>query len=233
MDTTRAIKLFFFVLTCGALLYLAATDPVYATGDCKGHSCNDSGGDVVVGVNTDVITDVTTTLNTSSTLNNTSTMNGGDLVGGDTNVSTGGNKSLALANGLGDVDIAGCLGSTQFGTPLFSKQKLVINNVCLAQFYLDLNKYALAAMALCNIPGIIKEFESEDECRAAHDFAPIYEAAVIVEDDYDEQYRMEQQMRYDELEQKIEAIPAPTVIERTIIEEKPILSQEIADSLRY
>ena len=35
-------------------------------------------------------------------------------------------KSIALVNTLGDVDIRECLGSTQWGTPIFSKQKLVI-----------------------------------------------------------------------------------------------------------
>ena len=148
MKLTDSVKLFFFVLTIGVLLYLAATD-VYATGDCKGHSCND-GGDVSVDTTTNVGVDT----------NVTASMSGGDMVGGDTNVSTGGNRALALSNNLGDVDIAGCLGSTQFGTPIFSKQKLVINNVCLAQFYLDMGKYDLASMALCNIPGILKEFES-------------------------------------------------------------------------
>ena len=208
MKVTDSIKLFFFVLTIGVLFYLAATD-VYATGDCKGHSCNDGG---------DVNTTVDTNVSLNSTVNNS--MSGGDLVSGDTNVSTGGNRALALSNNMGDVDIADCLGSTQFGTPLFSKQKLVINNVCLADFYLKIGKYELAAMALCNVPGILKEFESEEECEYAHDFNPVIEAAVIVED-YDQEYRMEQQMRYDELEQKIESIE-PVVTQKVV--KQPFLS---------
>ena len=44
----------------------------------------------------------------------------GDVIGGD--MSTGSNRALALSNGLGDVDIRDCLGSTQWATPLFSKQ---------------------------------------------------------------------------------------------------------------
>lgn len=117
--------------------------------NCQGgHNCNGGGTDVSIGDT--------------------------NLSGGDTTVNTGGNesKALALANSLGDVDIAGCLGSTQFGTPLFSKQKLVLNQVCMAEFYLNHGKYDLAAMALCNVPEILKEFETESLCEDAHDFGP-------------------------------------------------------------
>ena len=209
-DLEKSIKLFFFALLVGVLVSFVLSDPSYASGDCKGQSCND-GGDVSVDTTTNVGVD--TNVNLNSTVNNS-------MSGGDTNVSTGGNRALALSNNMGDVDIADCLGSTQFGTPLFSKQKLVINNVCLADFYLKMGKYDLAAMALCNIPGILKEFDSEEDCEYAHDFAPVYEAAVIVED-YDQEYRMEQQMRYDELEQKIENIE-PKVTQKVI--QKPFLS---------
>ena len=213
MKLTDSIKLFFFVLTIGVLFYLAVTD-VYATGDCKGHSCND-GGDVSVGTN------VETNVSLNSALNNTSTLNGGDMVGGDTNVSTGGNRALALSNSMGDVDLTGiCQGSTQWATPLFSKQKIERDEVCVGFAWLKLGQYDLAKMHFCMDKETLAQYDSEEECEYAHDFNPVIEAAVIVED-YDEEYRMEQQMRYDALEQKIENIE-PKVTQKVI--QKPFLS---------
>jgi hypothetical protein len=58
---------------------------------------------------------------------------------------------LALGNVLGDVDIADCLGSHQWNTPIFGRQDLKLNQVCMAEFYLSAGKYQLAAMSLCNI----------------------------------------------------------------------------------
>lgn len=119
----------------------------YADDDCRGN-CD--------GVNTTVKTILNAGDNTVDSSNHVS-----------------GSRSLALSNGMGDVDIAGCLGSTQWGTPLFSKQKLVLNQVCMAEFYLNNGLYDLAAMSLCNVPEIVKEFGSEAECEDAHNFAPV------------------------------------------------------------
>jgi len=102
----------------------------------------------------------------SNDMNNQTT---GDV---DLSTTTEGSKALALGNTLGDVDIAGCLGSTQWNSPLFGKQKLVLNQVCMAEFYLKNGKYELAAMALCNVPEILKEFDTEVACEKAHDFGP-------------------------------------------------------------
>jgi hypothetical protein len=201
-------KYIFFVLALIVLFFLAA--PVWASGDCKGQSCNDSGGDTVVGVDTSVST---------------------ELSGGDTSVSTGGNRALALSNNMGDVDIADCLGSTQFGTPIFSKQKLVINNVCLADFYMKMQRYELAAMALCNVPGILKEFQSEEDCEQAHDFGPLEnkEVALAVQLRQEEHLQVEQ--AYDErisaLEQKLERRSTT----RTVVQEKPWMTDETRSKL--
>lgn len=91
---------------------------------------------------------------------------------GDVNVGTGDSRAWGFGHSMGDVDIAQCLGSTQWDTILGGQQKLVLNNVCMAEFYLKNEKWGLAAMALCNQPEILKEFGSEAECEAAHDFAP-------------------------------------------------------------
>lgn len=146
-----------------------------------------------------------------------------NALAGDNEVvnSTGGNRSLALGNSLGDVDIAGCLGSTQWSTPLIGKQKLVLNHVCMAEFYLNARQYDLAAMALCNVPEILAEFKTESECEAAHDFAPptITEASPEPHVPQDEFYRLEQlnAERYDSLAERLETIeqrpePRPKVV---------------------
>jgi hypothetical protein len=126
------------------------------------------------------------------------------------NNSIGGNKSksLALGHGLGDVDIAQCLGSTQWDTILGGKQKLVLNNVCMAEFYLNQGKYALAAMALCNQPEILKEFSTEEECEGAHDFTPPPMEPTIIPMINEEQMVIveEQEEEIESLEQRIARI---------------------------
>lgn len=127
-------------------------------------------------------------------------------IGGDTNtnIDTGGNTSLALVNSLGDVDIAQCLGSTQWGTPIYSRQKLVINWPCMAEFYLRNQKYALAAMALCNTE-ILDEFASEIDCEVAHDFGPVgpppdltglYDQAAQFDEHYNLAQQQEEEIEY-------------------------------------
>jgi len=100
-------------------------------------------------------------------------LSGGDMVGGDTSLSST-TKNLAIAApNLGDVDIAQCLGSTQWSLLVGGKQKLVLNQVCMAEFYLKAGRYDLAAQALCNQPEIIAEYNTESDCELAHDFTPI------------------------------------------------------------
>ncbi len=99
----------------------------------------------------------------------------GDIVTGgvDNQISTGGNRAYnVVAPGLGDVDIAQCLGSTQWSLLVGGKQKLVLNQVCMAEFYLKQARYDLAAQALCNQPEILNEYGSESACETAHDFTP-------------------------------------------------------------
>lgn len=139
------------------------------------------------GNNDDVNVDVDNVVNVGGdTVNvggDTINVGGSTLTGGDVSVpvnvsapstSTMHNeaKSLALGNVLGDVDIADCLGSHQWNTPIFGRQDLKLNQVCMAEFYLSAGKYQLAAMSLCNIKEILREFENEEECEAAHDFTP-------------------------------------------------------------
>lgn len=195
------LSLLFFGLA--PVMAFLLVSPVWADDDCRGRSCNDS-GDVDVGVDVSV--------------------NSGDMVGGDVDVSHS-SRALALSNSLGDVDIAGCLGSTQWNSPVFGKQKLVLNQVCMAEFYLEAGKYALAAQSLCNVPEILREFANEQECEEAHDFNPVVtEAPVVVVEDYYEEQMMEQQIAYNVLEKKVEELEkAPPQVVKTYVQQ-PFLS---------
>jgi hypothetical protein len=124
------------------------------------------------------------------------------------------NKTFAFGYSMGDVDIAGCLGSTQWTTILGGKQKLVINWPCMAEFYLRNEKWGLAAMALCNVPGILEEFASEVDCEVAHDFKRIMRAPksatiipkIIPDDDDDDDERRADAIRDEQLEQLAEQL---------------------------
>ncbi len=147
-------------LILAALVIVVLVDNVWAGGECNGtHNCNDDS----------VVIDA-----------------GSSVVGGDTAIDTGGNKSVALvAPGLGDVDIAQCLGSEAWTLLIGGKQRLVLNQVCMAEFYLKQGRYDLAAQSLCNQPEIIAEYDTEQSCELAHDFTP-------AEDDHDIHTRSEE-----------------------------------------
>lgn len=185
MKTEKLIRLFFIALVALAVILVVA--PPGMADDGHGH--NHDNGDTTVDIDNPVDINVT----------------GGDtnvpvdvsVMGGDSPVSVNHeSRALALSNGLGDVDIAGCLGSTQWATPLFSKQKLVVNWPCLGEFYLKHGKYKLAAMAICNTE-IVKEFADEAECEAAHDFTPLAEPVSEVVETFD----YSQQVQNDEIDQ--------------------------------
>jgi len=140
------------------------------------------------------------------------------------------NRALALSNGLGDVDIAGCLGSTQWSTPVYSRQKLVINWPCMAEFYLRNAQYSLAAMAICNTE-ILSEFDTEAACEASHNFAPLHVepvAAMVAEpvEDNDE-WRREQYEIVSDLQEKVALLEAakkpPAQVTRQVVQQ-PFLS---------
>ncbi len=147
----RLIDLILIVVL--VMLFIFAVKPSHAGGNCNGPG-DDSCYNEIVDVDV-----------------SGGDMTGGDMIGGD--ISTGGNKSLALvAPGLGDVDIAQCLGSTQWSLLVYAKQKLALNQVCMAEFYLKVGRYDLAAQALCNQPEILMEYSTEVACEIQHDFTP-------------------------------------------------------------
>ena len=165
----------------------------------------------------------------------TNTLTGGDVsvVGGDTNVTGGdvdiaGDKSTAygFSHALGDVDIRDCVASTQWGTILVSRQKIVLNQWCAAAEHLQLGHYKMAALHFCNVPETLAEFDNEAACETAHDFTPPNNPkpepepeAVVLHDEY---YR--QQVIYEEqiaqLIERVETIeekpaPRPRVVQAT------------------
>lgn len=96
------------------------------------------------------------------------TVNAGDMVGGDTSVSTGGNKAFAFAHGLGDVDINDCLASTQWGTIIVSAQKVVLNKWCAGEVYDAKGLYKMGGIMRCDIQEIRRHFETDLECVEAN-----------------------------------------------------------------
>ena len=132
MRTINVFRLFFLCLLVVALMYALVPDAL-ASGDCRGeNSCNTVGGDTVV-----------TT---------------GDMVGGETNVSTGGNKTFAFAYGMGDVDInegQNCYGSEQWGTVIVGRQTMELNAWCAALFYELNGRHERAAALRCTIKDIV------------------------------------------------------------------------------
>jgi hypothetical protein len=184
MNFQRALRLFFFCVTAFVIYALVAMPWSFANPPDNRPPDNrppDHGGG-----NSNVDVDVGgTDIDIGGT-----TVNAGDVsVPVDVNAATTVNspvsmqnetKTFAFSNSLGDVDIAACLGSEQWSTPVYGQQKLKLNQVCMAEFYLKNGLYDLAAMSLCNVKEILKEFEgkgikkddAEAACEAAHTFGP-------------------------------------------------------------
>lgn len=122
-----------------------------------------------------------------------------EVVTGDIAITGGKSRALGLGRSSFDVDINQCMGSTAWDTIIGGKQKLVINWVCLAEFYLKTGQPELAATAICNTE-MLDEFSSEAECEAAHDFfievAEAIEIAVV-----DDQHREEEEEWHQEQQQ--------------------------------
>jgi len=155
-----------------------------------------------------------------------------ELVGGD--VSVGGDSSKAIGFGRSsfDVDINQCLASTSWDTIIVGKQKLVLNWVCMAEFYLKNGKPELAAMAVCNTE-VLDEFSSEAECEAAHDFfEEVVETSAVMGDSYweeeDEEYREERMQNYDERIAQLEQRASQPQVTREVTKERYLSSKQRA-----
>lgn len=162
-----------------------------------------------------------------------------DVAGGDTNLNIDGDSAIALAApGLGDVDIAQCLGSEAWTLLVGGKQKLVLNQVCMAEFYLKQGRYDLAAQSLCNQPEIMDEYESEEKCESDHDFTPLPEPItapaqnVDVEDeDFAAEWHEEQQQLLVDLQTRLAMLEEEEERERRQIQHLQQTTQETSNQL--
>jgi hypothetical protein len=180
---------------------------------------------------------------------NTNTLTGGDVsvAGGDTNVTGGdvnvaGDKSTALgfSHALGDVDIRDCVASTQWGTIVVSRQKIVLNSWCAGVQNLAWKNYRLAAMHFCNVPETLAEFASEDECEAAHDYSPPPEPepppGMVSLEQYEQQAH-EHEEQYSQLLERVATIeqkpaPRPRVVQAAAPPPEPFLTERKKAALR-
>ena len=124
-----------------------------------------------------------------------------DVVTGDVSVVGGKSSGLGFGRSSFDVDINQCMGSTAWDTIIGGRQKLVINWVCLAEFYLKTGQPKLAAVAICNTE-MVSEFDSEAACEQAHDFFVEIAEAIVVESSVievvDDQHREEEEEWHEE-----------------------------------
>lgn len=186
-----------FVAFCVVMITL----PAMASGDCKGRSCNDVGSSTV------------NTTTTEVTVGGTSV---GAMTGGDTSVSTGGNKTYAFAYGMGDVDInegQNCMGSEQWGTVIVGRQTMELNPWCAALFYELNGKHNFAAKMRCDIKEVRKKYQTDEECWTDQDLTNALVARSEQEDNIsyvqreeEEKFHVEQQAVTYELQQQIDQL---------------------------
>jgi len=193
-----------------------------ADDDCKGHSC--VGGDVTVGGDT---------INVGG---DTVNVEGASLTGGDVNFS--GSRAYAFGNSLGDVDINDCLASKQWNTPLFGRQDTAPNLWCMGESYDARGLYKMAARMRCKIQLIRSDFATDEDCWAENTVTP--QPIAEREDRHDvdeEQLHVEQEQRYQVLNEELEQLkqiinrPAPKPVQRTVVQEKPLLTPEQRSAL--
>ena len=199
----------FFDIVIGVLLAMLLVllfGPAFADEDCRGHSCNDSGPDISIDANSDVSTTVRDT-------------------------------SRALGFGAGDVDINDCYRS--YSVILWQDSKP--NPLCLAQQLMAEGNYQAAAVLRCEPRSIHRAFGGKDACiktlsvpTAPFQVAPVIDEHIDEEEEWHEE-QLQLQVDYDariaQLEERLNR-PAPQVIERTVVEQKPLLTRELAEELK-
>lgn len=93
---------------------------------------------------------------------------GGSQFSSESVVEGSNTRAYAFSHGLGDVDIADCLASTQFGTILFSTQNVKLNKWCAGEIYDAKGLHEMAARMRCEIKEVAKLFTTNRECIAAN-----------------------------------------------------------------
>lgn len=89
-----------------------------------------------------------------------------------TSLATGDTRTIALSGGgLGDVDIYGCLASTQYSVFIFwARQGIKIDALCVADRYDLQGKHGLAAQLRCGVPLIARLSYAGTSCIEANTF---------------------------------------------------------------
>jgi hypothetical protein len=163
---------------------------------------------------------------------------------GDTTVNAGDvalnsdSKAFAFAHGLGDVDIADCLGSEQWGTIIVSRQYLELNKWCAAEVYDAKGLYQMAAILRCDIKEVKKHFNSPEECVEANTVRPVVSTKVkepeviIVEPPIElQETHVEQQMALESMEQRMARIEREQRATQKLIHERRQLAQKTLEKL--
>jgi hypothetical protein len=141
-------------------------------------------------------------------------------------------SSSALGLGAGDVDLAQCYRSYNY---LIVWQDSKPNPLCLAQQLMAEGNYEAAARLRCQPWSVSRAFGGKDECITALSVpppaTPPMEAITDDHIDDEEEFHEEQQMLYADMQAKLANLeaelnkPAP-VIQRTVVEQQPYLSDE-------
>jgi hypothetical protein len=165
---------------------------------------------------------------------------------GDTTVNAGDvalnsdSKSFAFAHGLGDVDIADCLGSEQWGTIIVSRQYLELNKWCAAEVYDAKGLYQMAAILRCDIKEIKKHFNTPEACMEANTIRPVVAAKVeepeviIVEPSIElQETHVEQQMALESMEQRMARLEREQRATQREIHDKRQIAQRTLEKLEH
>lgn len=141
MKTEDRSEYVFLILLIAIALFAVWPHDVAASGDCRNGSCNSPIQD--------------------------SRLFGGDNTAENSSLIEG-SRAYAFSHSLGDVDINDCLASTQWGTILVSRQRVVLNKWCAAEVYDYKGLHHMAALLRCDIPEISEHFQTESECIEAN-----------------------------------------------------------------
>lgn len=205
------------------LVLIALTAPSWASGDDR------NGGDATATAGADS--------SSISGADAVATAMSGDLIGGDSTLSTS-SKTFAFSHSLGDVDInegQNCLGSEAWGSFIVSRQTNELNPWCAALFYELNGEHLFAAKMRCDIKMIRKHYDNDEACWVGQDLRPVipdhdvhtrseeFEEAYAQQEEEIEYLQQENASivgRLDDLTALLEQAPAPAPT-RVYVQQEP------------
>lgn len=206
----RKLTLLFFV----ALLILICM-PVWAD---EGHGHNHHGD------NGDVNTDTVVTVDAGSDISNSISQ-----------------RDSSTAIGLGGIDVDINDYYRSFGNAIWQDTK--VNKLALSVFQNSVGLHEAAARSRCSVKAVREDYNSFEHCVKLNTVIlpeppgePVSEEHLEDEEEYHEE-QMQLQIDLAERialleEERRKPAPKPKVIERTVIEQKPLLTKELAEELR-